>query len=295
MKSLGYAFNQALISMRRSGRSALMSIGTITVAFLTLGGFLLLSVNVQRVVDRWQQAAELSVYLQDSIDEAAQSTLQEKLKSHSAVAEVEFVSKPQALERFQADFPELTDVAGSMQENPFPAAFEVRLKPGAAAADAAEALSVELKGEPGVVDVRYDRRWLSRLVSIIAVARVAGLVVAGVLMVGAAFTVAAVVRLSLHARRDEIEIMQLIGAPFSYIRGPFVAEGLLLGGLGAVIAFAGLWTGHSFLLRSLGADMAGALGGGSAQFLGLREITILLLGGIAVGAVSGAVASRAAR
>jgi cell division transport system permease protein len=208
---------------------------------------------------------------------------------------VEFVSKPQALERFKADFPELTDVAVSVQENPFPAAFEVRLRPGTAAADAAEALTIELTGQPGVADVRYDRRWLSRLVSIITIARIAGLVVAGVLMVGAAFTVAAVVRLSLHARRDEIEIMQLVGAPFRVIRGPFVAEGLLLGGLGAVIAFAALWIGHTMLLRSLGADVAGALGGGTAQFLGFREIAILLLGGIGVGAASGAVASRAAR
>jgi cell division transport system permease protein len=182
-----------------------------------------------------------------------------------------------------------------LSENPFPAAFEVRLQPGTTAADAAEALAEELKGLPGVADVRYDRRWLSRLISIITIARVAGLVVAGVLMVGAAFTVAAVVRLSLHARRDEIEIMQLVGAPFSFIRGPFVAEGVVLGGLGAAIAFAVLWSGHSLLLRWLGPDIAGALGGGTAQFLGLRETSILLFGGLGVGAASGAVASRAAK
>jgi cell division protein FtsX len=295
MNGLGFAFKQAWLSLRRSGRSAIMSIGTITVAFLTLGGFLLLSVNVQRVVDRWREAAELSVYLQDSIDDQTRRRLDEVLKSHAAVAAVEYVSKPQALERFSGDFPELVDVAGSLADNPFPAAFEVRLRPGPAAADAAEALAEEVKGRPGVADVRYDRRWLSRLISIVTIARIAGLVVAGVLMVGAAFTVAAVVRLSLHARRDEIEIMQLVGAPFSFIRGPFVAEGVLLGGLGAAFAFAALWAGHTLLLRWLGADMAGALGAGTAQFLGLREISILLLGGLGVGAASGAVASRAAK
>ena len=169
------------------------------------------------------------------------------------------------------------------------------MRPGTAAADAAEALAEELKGRPGVADVRYDRRWLSRLMSIITTARIAGLVVAGVLMVGAAFTVAAVVRLSLHARREEIEIMQLVGAPFSFIRGPFVAEGVVLGGLGAAIAFVALWIGHSLLLRWLGPDIAGALGGGTIQFLGLRETAILLFGGLGVGGASGAVASRAAK
>ena len=58
-------------------------------------------------------------------------------------------------------------------------------------------------------------------------------------MLGAAFTVAAVVRLSLYARRDELEIMQLVGAPFSYIRGPAIVEGLLLGGIGAAVALVG--------------------------------------------------------
>lgn len=295
MKGLGYAFRQAWLSVRRSGRSAVMSVGTITVAFLTLGGFLWVSVNTQRIVDRWKEAAELSVYLQDSIDDNTQRTLAQLLSSHSAVAGVEYVSKPRALERFRADFPELTDVAGSLSENQFPAAFEVRLRPGTAAADAAETLAEELKGHPGVADVRYDRQWLSRVISIVTMARVAGLVVAGVLMVGAAFTVAAVVRLSLHARRDEVEIMQLVGAPLNFIRGPFVAEGVLLGGLGAALAFTGLWTGHALLLRWLGTDVAGPLGGVAAQFLGPREISLLLLGGLAVGGASGVVASRAAR
>jgi cell division transport system permease protein len=146
-----------------------------------------------------------------------------------------------------------------------------------------------------VADVRYDRRWLSRLIGIITAARIAGLVVAGVLMVGAAFTVAAVVRLSLHARREEVEIMQLVGAPFSFIRGPFVAEGVLLGGMGALVAFLALWAGQTFLLRSLGADLAGVLEGATARFLGPQEIALLLLGGLSVCGASGAVASRAAR
>ena len=98
--------------LRRSGRSAVMSIGTITVAFITLGGFLLLSVNVQRVVDRWRDAAELSVYLQDAIARGHPAPISSKsCGSMRAVAGVEYVSKPQALERFRGDFPELTDVA----------------------------------------------------------------------------------------------------------------------------------------------------------------------------------------
>jgi cell division transport system permease protein len=119
--------------------------------------------------------------------------------------------------------------------------------------------------------------------------------VAGILMIGAAFTVAAVVRLSLHARRDELEIMQLVGAPFSYIRGPAIVEGLLLGGAGAAVALAGVAVLHSTMSRWLGSDLAGLVGTGQLQFLGPLEIAIMLLGGVAVGAAAGTLVSRAVR
>ena len=103
---VGYAFEEALASLRRAGRSALMSIGTIAIAFLTLGGFLLVSVNVQGVLERWLEAAEMSVYLHDTAtdDERAGARAVPAARS-PAVAAVEYVSKERALERFRADFP----------------------------------------------------------------------------------------------------------------------------------------------------------------------------------------------
>ena len=106
---------------------------------------------------------------------------------------------------------------------------------------------------------------------------------------------AAVVRLSLYARRDELEIMQLVGAPFSYIRGPFIVEGLLLGGIGAAVALAAIAILYSTLSRWLGSDLAGFAGIGQLRFLGITEFVMMLLGGVGVGAAAGTVASRAVR
>jgi cell division transport system permease protein len=200
---VGYAFEEAWASLRRSGRSALVSIGTIAIAFITLGGFLLLSVNVQGVLERWLEAAEMSIYLHDTASDADRTALEEFLRVQPAVAAVEYVPRERALERFRADFPELRDVADGVGENPFPAVLEVRLRSDLAGDTAAESLSRDVEGRPGVGDVRYDRRWLSRLVGIVNAARLAGGLAAAILMLGAAFTVAAVVRLSLYARRDE--------------------------------------------------------------------------------------------
>jgi cell division transport system permease protein len=290
---VGYALDEAWVSLRRSGRSALVSIGTIAIAFVTLGGFLLLSVNVQDVLDRWLQAAEMSIYLHDAATDAERTALETYLRSQPTVAAVEYVSRERALERFRADFPELRDVTGGLGENPFPSAIEVRLRTEASGDAIADELSKDIAGRPGVADIRFDRRWLSRLVGIVTTARAAAALAAAILMLGAAFTVAAVVRLSLYARRDELEIMQLVGAPFSYIRGPAIVEGVLLGGIGAATALVAVAVLYSGVAQWLGTDLGGLIGVGQLRFLGWTEMAILLLGGVGVGAASGTVASRA--
>ncbi|MGH9220331.1 MAG: cell division protein FtsX [Vicinamibacterales bacterium] len=294
MTVLGYAFEEALASLRRSGRSALVSIGTIAIAFITLGGFLLVSVNIQDVLDRWLEAAELSVYLHDSASDADRLALEKFLRARPEVAAVEYMSKERALSRFRSDFPELADVTSSLAENPFPAALEVRLQGNDQTGAGADELAKEVSGQSGVADVQFDRTWLARLMGVVSSARMAAAVVAGVLMLGAAFTVGAVVRLSLYARRDELEIMALVGAPFSYIRGPFVCEGLLLGGLGAAVALVVVRVLYQFAGQSVGSDLAGLASPEQLRFLGFGEIAIVLIGGIVVGAAAGALASRAA-
>ena len=101
MSVIGYSFEEAMASLRRSGRSAVMSIGTIAIAFATLGGFLLVSVNLQSVLNRWLEAAEMSVYLVDGVTDEERSALEQFVRAQPEVAAVEFVSRERALERFQ--------------------------------------------------------------------------------------------------------------------------------------------------------------------------------------------------
>jgi cell division transport system permease protein len=294
MKVLGYAFNEALVSLRRSGRSAMMSMGTIAVAFLTLGGFLLVSANLQSVVDRWASAAEMSVYLRDDHADDMRQGLLDELQTHAAVAAVEYVSKAHALERFKVDFPELADIAVTT-ENPFPPSIEVRLHTDAASTGAAEGLAERLAQRDGVVDVRYDQQWLSRLLAVLRSIRVAGLIIAALLMLGAAFTVTAVVRLSLQSRQEELDIMQLVGAPFSFIRGPAVAEGTLLAGIGAVLSLLVLWAVFAATRAQLNDALAAWGSVGELRFLSVAESTFLIGSGLLVGALAGLIASRSVR
>jgi cell division transport system permease protein len=118
-------------------------------------------------------------------------------------------------------------------------------------------------------------------------------VVLGLLMaLAAAVTVASVVRLGLQARRDEIEIMQLVGSPIAFIRGPFIAEGVLQGGLGALIALGVLWIGFAAVGAWWGGELAAMLEGDSIRFLPAQLCAALVAGGMAVGAAGGFTAAR---
>jgi cell division transport system permease protein len=148
---------------------------------------------------------------------------------------------------------------------------------------------------PGVADVRYDRRWLDRLESLGSFVRWTGLILAAVLVLAAALTVTSVVRLSLHARHDEIEIMELVGAPLSFIRGPFVCEGMIQGGLGASIALVLLRIALALAVPRISAMTAGLFAVGRIEFLSGLWVVGLVVGGMAVGCLGGLVASRRMR
>jgi cell division transport system permease protein len=295
MTTLRYAFEEALVNLRRGGRSGVMSIGTIAIAFLTLGLFLTAAANLQDAVDHWSSAAEMSIYLRDDIADASREQLQAELQGHQAVEAVEYVDKDQALARFRSDFPELSEIAAASRENPFPASLEVRLRTDPGSSGAADAMSELLRSRPGVADIRYDRQWLSRLTAVATGVRLAGIAVAAVLVLGAAFTVAAVVRLSLQARLEELDIMQLVGAPFAFIRGPSIAEGTLLGGIGAVLSLLLLWGVFAAVRGRLDEALAGFGDIGALRFLSVQEAVMMIIAGLAVGALAGAVGSRTVR
>jgi cell division transport system permease protein len=290
MRALRYAFDEASASLWRGRPSGLVSTGTIGVALFVLGGFLLTTSNLQRLGDEWSRAAEMSVYLNDDATDGDRAKIEGLIAPGPVVAGFEFVSKAQALERFKQTFADLASTIGTLDSNPLPASYEVRLQPAMSAG--VDGLASTLRTASGVADVRYDRQWLDRLLSTVAVVRTVGLALGAILILAAALTVATVVRLALHARRDEIEIMQLVGAPQAYIRGPFIMEGVLQGGIGATVALVFLLLGFVALRNRYLTPLAAAINLSSVRFLSPGLCVLLLGGGMLVGCLGGLVASR---
>jgi cell division transport system permease protein len=292
MRALEYALKQAWASLWRGRASTVFAIVAIALAMTVLGTLLLLTSNAEQLVSQWTSAAEFSVYLRDDATSEQRGTIESVIDESGVAAGRDYVSKPQALTRFRRDFADLAALTTGFDDNPFPASVEVRVRPEAERDGRAEALVKRVATLPGVADVRYDREWLARLGSGLDAVRGAGLALALLMAVAAALTVAAVVRLGLHARRDEIEIMKLVGSPMTFIRGPFVAEGLLQGGIGAVLALVLLWLGFVLATAWWGSQLTALLDGTSLRFLPLRMAALLVAGGMMVGAAGGFTASR---
>jgi cell division transport system permease protein len=294
--ALRYFIVEASGSLWRGRKAAILSVLTIAGGLFVLGFFLALNTNLQRVVGRWTESAELSVYLKDDATAGQLKMVDELVSQSGLAASREYVSKEQAAIRFRQDFPDLAGAADRMDSNPFPASFEVRLKPEVREAGAAvDNLASTLAGVQGVADVRYDRRWLTRLNAVVRFLRALGFAIVVLLAIASALTVANVVRLAASAREDEIEIMELVGAPLSFVRGPFVVEGILQGGAGALLAMTLLWVLFAAANARYGDVVAQTIGLGAITFLPLSLSLVVIAGGMLLGCIGGLIVARGVR
>ena len=131
-------------------------------------------------------------------------------------------------------FRDLSSLPEDLGENPFPASIEVNLRAERQSAVEVERLAKAFTGVPGVREIQYDLLWIERLSTGVRLVRLVGAFLGGILVLAAVFTISNVIRLTIYAREDELDIMRLVGATRAYVKGPFVAEGVIQGGLGGL-------------------------------------------------------------
>jgi len=285
---LRYSIVEALTSLARSWRASVLAVGVIAAAVFAAGLVLLVSVNMDRLLARLSTTGELTVYLREGATAAARDTVARALAAHPAVGSSTFVSAEEALARFQRDLPELAALVGTLDANPLPAAFEVRLREGGREEEARDVVR-SLSATGAVEDVRYDRQVYDRLIDGLRLLRRGGLLLAIILSLAALVTITSVLRLAYLMRREEVEILFLVGLPPSAIRGPFVIEGVLLTAVGTAAAFGLLLAAFAVAHAQIGAGVAQAFGIGELVFvpslmsiaLGLVSVTVGGLAGLA--------------
>ncbi len=241
-----YCIEEALVELWRNRLVNLVSIVTIAVSLFILGVFATVSSNLNLLLVGWSNRVQLTVYLSDEAGAGERKDLEELLSSAEAADSFEYVSKDEAIERFQSYFPELETLPAMLESNPLPASFEIQMAPDYRLPEQVHRFAEELSSKPGIEEVDYDLLWVERLTTIIELVRALGFFIGGALVVASVFTIFNVIKLTVYGRQDEIGIMRLVGATHAYIRGPFLVEGMLQGGLGGVAALMLLYTAYEF-------------------------------------------------
>jgi cell division transport system permease protein len=288
---LRYCLDEAWTSITRRWRVALLSTGLLAAAVFVVGAALGASSALRDVTTRMTQAAELSVFLSREASDAERDGAARIISGDAAVASAEVLDADAATARVTRDFPDLAGVITALPERPFGAVVEARLAPSATEAQV-DALVARVRTAPGVDDVVYDREVLRRVLLTVTTARrvVTGL---AVLLALAAFAaVAAVLRLGYYARRDEIDVLGLLGAPMRAVSGPFVAEGLLQAAAGAALALVALRVALWAVWRGPAAAWARALELPDVPFLSWQQMLTLAAVTLVAGALAGWVGSR---
>jgi len=251
LRAVSYFASEALTSLWRSRMVNAVSIGTIAISLFVLGAFLTVASALSGLVTRWTETVQVIVYLEDRLEPRVRESLENRLRDDPAVGSLQYVSRELALERFRAMFRDLSSLPEDLGENPFPASLEVNLRPERQSPAEVERLAKAFGDVPGVREIQYDLLWIERLSTGVRLVRAVGAFLGGVLVLAAVFTISNVIRLTIYAREDELDIMRLVGATRAYVKGPFVTEGVIQGGLGGLVASLLLWTALSWLSGNL--------------------------------------------
>jgi len=243
MTRLRYLLHEAVDNIKSNRTTTFVALATTTFTMLAMGVFLLLYLNVQEALGSLREEIKVIVYIRDGVSPQAVSRVRAEIGQDPAVAGIEYVSREQALATFRAQFPSEERLLSGLGDNPFPASLVIKVSPAYRSSEQVRELVQKLNALSETEEVLYSQDWIENLAVALRSLKVLGLGIGTVLAASMVMILANTIRLTLHARRDEIEIMKLIGATTAFIKTPFVLEGALLGGAGALCSLV--------LLRSL--------------------------------------------
>jgi len=291
---LRYFVSDALDEWRHSPGPNLLATTTLAAVLFVAGLNLLVLSNVSSRVSRWKSDLRVSIYLIDGALDADIEALRGRVSAVAGVARVDYVDKEAALQRFRESFKDLADVPSELGSNPLPASLEVVLASGPAARDTARDVGLAVSDSPAVEEIRYDQAFLDRLDGLLDIARWGGAGLGAIVLSAVAFVVAGVLRLTVHARRDEIEIMHLVGAPPMLVRGPFLVAGLVQGLAGGALALFFVEAARRVAHAYAGAGSSGLLDVLAGHPLALAPAGLITALGVSLGLASAWFAVRGA-
>ncbi len=272
-------WRRAAVNLWRAPLPSLVAMLTIGLSLFLGASFVLGVLTARALVASWGPQASVTVYLEKTVSDDEARALAKQVAGERKDVDVRYVDRAQALDRLRGDLGPLSPALDGLPQNPLPPSLEITPK-NPLPAPGVRVLAAELGQLPGVHDVEFGREWLDKLEVLGGALRTFG---AGALLavIGAALLVVAnTIRLAVYARRDEIEIMKLVGATDAYVRAPFLMEGALQGVLGAALAAGGIAAVQQWLLPRASQAFAFAAGVNAVHLQPLHAAALIAAGAL---------------
>jgi len=246
-ENVGFYFSEALLSFRRSTLMTTAAILSTTTILIIVGVFLLISVNSNLFLKNIESQLEIVVYLEDDISKAELNNLKNNFTSMDGIKEVKFVSKEEAYQRLLKSLGEQKNILSAIEVNPLPASFEIQAKDPKMIKQIANQIAKLKKVE----EVEYGQGTVEKLLNFTYVFRRAGMLVLALLVFASILIISNIIKITVYARRSEIEIMSLAGATSWFIKWPFIIEGFLQGFISALFSLIILYNFYIFAVNKV--------------------------------------------
>ncbi|MFX3624784.1 MAG: permease-like cell division protein FtsX [Ectobacillus sp.] len=255
-KTFSRHLREGVKSLGRNGWMTFASVSAVTITLLLVGVFLAVIMNMNHFASKVEKDVEIRVHIDPAATKENQQALRSRIDGISEIDSIKFSSKEEELERVIKSF---GDSGKSFelfeQDNPLKDVFIVKTKEPRDTAKAAK----EIEKMQFVSSVQYGKGQVEKLFSTVKVGRNIGIVLIAGLLFTAMFLISNTIKITIYARRTEIEIMKLVGATNWFIRWPFLLEGLFLGFLGSLIPIALIMSAYSSVHSMLKQKLAGTI------------------------------------
>jgi cell division transport system permease protein len=278
---IGIHLKRALRDIRNHRTLNVVTICTIALSILVISAAMLFFLNTGDILDAWREGLRVMVYLRDGLNDDQRQALANQIKTQPGVDSVVFIDKDTALANLRQQMQHQASIIDGLAQNPLPDAFEVRMNTASRDWTKVEALVQSLETLEAVTDVEYGQRWVERLITIFHLFRFTGYTMGGLFFLASIFIVGNTVRLILYARREEVEIMRLVGATDGFILMPFYFQSLIQGALGGILGLLVLVLIYSGIQAKM-AEVAIA-GIFQLRFLPSATMGVIVVGSMLVG------------
>ena len=248
MQTIISGFRATLSNILNNKQTFFLSVATITISLFILGLFLMLFSNLNGLLSKLDDEVQLIVYLNDDITSAERKVLEDIISKSPFVKSMTKVSKKSAWKEFQTNMSENLKPLLDMKFNPLPASYKVQFYKVDNRLIHIRELSGQLKAKKGIESVDYGQEWITKIENFMLFSRLFLFIMGGLLCFGLILIISNTIRLSIYSRQDEIELMLLIGATPSFVKIPYLFEGMLQGLTGSVLALF-LIKGINFYLK----------------------------------------------